>query len=335
MADIQEVRRTNAEFKQQLMRKPNVVGVGVGYKERGGRRTSELCVVAMVRIKVPRAGLLPEDMVPERVAGVVTDVVQVGHLVALQARTDRWRPAPGGVSIGHFQVTAGTLGTAVRDANTGERLILSNNHVLANSNGAEVGDPILQPGAVDGGTVNSDTIADLLRFVPIQFNQAPPSCGIASGVVAVGNFLAKLVGSKHRLRAIYENPQAVNLVDAAVARPRDPNDVLQEILDVGEVSGTLEAQLGMAVRKSGRTTAFTTGQITVLDASVTVSYGDNRTAQFDGQLVTGPMSQGGDSGSLLVAADSLRAVGLLFAGSSQTTIFNPIQAVLQQLQIEL
>lgn len=335
MADIQEVRRTNAQFKRELMRKPNVVGVGVGYKERNGRRTSELCVVALVRVKIPRAGLLPDDLVPERLAGVTTDVVQVGHLTALQARTERWRPAPGGVSIGHFQVTAGTLGTAVRDANTGERLILSNNHVLANSNGAEVGDPILQPGAIDGGNVNTDAIADLARFVPIQFNMAPPSCGIASGVAGLANSLARLVGSKHRLHAIMEDPQAVNQVDAAVARPRDPNDVSLEILDIGEISGTLEAQLGLAVRKSGRTTAFTTGQIMVLDSSVTVSYGDNRTAQFEGQIVTGPMSQGGDSGSLLVAGDSLKAVGLLFAGSSQATIFNPIGAVLDQLQIEL
>ncbi len=335
MAGIQEVKRAKAVSAPKLMRKSNVVGVGVGYKERSGQRTEELCVVALVRVKVPKAGLLPEDLVPERLEGITTDVVQVGQLTALQARTDRWRPAPGGVSIGHYQVTAGTLGSVVRDAASGERLILSNNHVLANSNQATLGDPILQPGAIDGGNTSTDTIAELLRFVPIDFNLAPPSCSIASGVAGAANFVAGLLGSKHRLRAVMEDPQAVNQVDAALARPRDPNDVLREILDVGEVSGTLEAELGMAVRKSGRTTAFTTGQITVLDASVSVSYGENRTAQFEGQLVSGPMSQGGDSGSLLVAGDSLQAVGLLFAGSTQATIFNPISAVLQQLQIEI
>jgi hypothetical protein len=47
------------------------------------------------------------------------------------------------------------------------------------------------------------------------------------------------------------------------------------------------------------------------------------------------MSKPGDSGSLLVAADSQQAVGLLFAGSDQTTIFNPIQAVLDGLQVSL
>ena len=131
------------------------------------------------------------------------------------------------------------------------------------------------------------------------------------------------------------NPQATNLIDAALARPVNPGDLRDDILVIGTVSGTVEASLGMAVRKSGRTTAFTTGEVIVLDATVSVSYGTNRTAQFDGQIVTGPMSQGGDSGSLLVAGDSQAAVGLLFAGSNQSTIHNPIQAVLDALEIDI
>jgi hypothetical protein len=47
------------------------------------------------------------------------------------------------------------------------------------------------------------------------------------------------------------------------------------------------------------------------------------------------MSQGGDSGSLLATSEAHEAVGLLFAGSSQATIFNPIQPVLEQLRIEI
>jgi hypothetical protein len=91
----------------------------------------------------------------------------------------------------------------------------------------------------------------------------------------------------------------------------------------------------MGVRKSGRTTGFTTGEVTVLEATVSVSYGPGRTATFENQIVAGPMSQGGDSGSLVVAADSLQAVGLLFAGSEQSTIINPIQAVLDCLEVDL
>lgn len=334
MIDVQQVQRIKELHKETILRKPNVVGVGYGYKEVNGSRTDRLCLVALVHTKIPRAGLASGDMIPAEVDGVVTDVVQVGILRALQSRTDRWRPAPGGVSIGHFKVTAGTLGAVVRDRSTGARLILSNNHVMANSNDAAAGDPILQPGAADGGHENSDTLAHLERFVPIEFTVAPPSCGIAIGVAGLGNFLAGLVGSKHRLKVVQEDPQAVNRVDAAVARPVAEADLADEILDIGRIEGTTPPSLGLAVRKSGRTTGFTTGQLTVLESTVSVNYGEGRTARFEGQMVSGPMSQGGDSGSLLVAGDSHMAVGLLFAGSNQATIFNPIQDVLDQLQIE-
>jgi hypothetical protein len=262
-------------------------------------------------------------------------VVEVGLLRAFQARTDRWRPAPGGVSLGHYKITAGTFGGVVRDRNTGDRLILSNNHVLANSNNAQAGDPILQPGPADGGQMRTDTIASLERFIPIVFDTAPPACGVATGAADLANAIARALGSTHRLEAVQADPTATNLVDAAVARPADDGDILDEILEIGEPDGTIPAMLGMPVRKSGRTTGFTTGAIIVLDATVTISYGLGQSARFEDQIVTGAMSQGGDSGSLLVSGDSQEAVGLLFAGSEQTTIHNPIQTVLDALEVVL
>jgi hypothetical protein len=214
-------------------------------------------------------------------------------------------------------------------------MILSNNHVLANSNDASPGDAILQPGPADGGRVDRDRIAVLERFCPIEFGSEPGTCPIASSVAEFSNFLAKIVGSSHKLQSLQVKPQATNLVDAALARPDNGADVLDEILEVGTVSGTLPAALGMHVRKSGRTTGLTTDEISVINATVNVSYGSGRVATFENQLVAGPMSQGGDSGSLVVAADSLQAVGLLFAGSDQSTIFSPIQAVLDCLQVDL
>ena len=101
------------------------------------------------------------------------------------------------------------------------------------------------------------------------------------------------------------------------------------------VEGTAEAALMMSVRKSGRSTGLTTGEIVVLDATVNVSYGEGRTVRFEDQIVTGAMSAPGDSGSLLVAGDALHAVGLLFAGSDDATIFNPIQTVLDLLDVTL
>ena len=116
---------------------------------------------------------------------------------------------------------------------------------------------------------------------------------------------------------------------------KDPHDVdPDEIIDIGTIQGTAEAELGTAVKKSGRTTGFTTGQIQQVSVTVDVDYGAGRTARFVNQLLAGPMSQGGDSGSAVVDADN-RLVGLLFAGSDSTTIMNRIEDVFASLGVEL
>jgi hypothetical protein len=329
---LSKVRQAKNANLATIMSKPNVVGVGTGYRQRRGELTDELCVLALVERKVPRVALKGHELVPAEVDSVPTDVVQVGRLTAFQSRTDRWRPAPGGVSIGHFQITAGTLGAPVRDRSTGAKLILSNNHVLANMNDAHLGDPVVQPGTLDGGREGVDTIGVLERFQPIDFGSAPSTCSLADGVAAIANWLARLIGSRHRLQAFQENTQARNLIDAAVARPIDEAWVADEILEIGALEGTLPAALGMRVRKSGRTTGLTSGEVRVLDATVTIDYG-GRSALFEDQILTGPMSEPGDSGSVLVASDSQDAVGLLFAGSQQSTVFNPIGRVLELLDV--
>lgn len=335
MTEYSSLAQAKESQKESLLARPNVIGVGVGYRETGRTLTDELCVVVLVQQKLAEAALSTEALVPHEVAGRRTDVREVGEIRALQSRTDRWRPAPGGVSIGHYRISAGTFGCVVRDRTTGARLILSNNHVLANSNDAAPGDPIIQPGGADGGAESQDTIARLERFVPIAYNTAPGTCNTASAVAHLANAVAILLGSHHRLQSYQLNQQASNLVDAAVATPLDDASILDEILEIGEPAGTTGAVLGMAVRKSGRTTGFTTGAVTVLDTTVQVNYGSGRTARFENQIVTEPMSQGGDSGSLLVAGDTQEAVGLLFAGSDQTTIHSPIDIVLDHLEVDL
>jgi hypothetical protein len=335
MPQADEISEVKEVSKGNLMAMQNVVGVGVGYQVKGGKQTGEYALVVMVSQKLPLSALMPQAVLPKNVSGVEVDVVEVGELRALQTRTSRWRPAPGGVSIGHYKITAGTFGAVVRDRTSGDRLILSNNHVIANSNDAKAGDLILQPGPIDGGSAEQDAIAALERFCPIDFGTEPGSCDTADTYARIGNTFAGWLGSKHRLNSMKSDPLAVNLVDAALARPIVDNDILDEIIDIGTIQGTESGYLGMSVRKSGRTTSFTTGQVSLINATVEINYGGSRKARFDNQLVTGPMSQGGDSGSLVVAGDSLQAVGLLFAGSEQSTIFNPIQEVLDCLEIEL
>ncbi len=335
MSILEEAKIAKSTYQTEILSRPNVVGLGVGYKVSGKRVTDELSVVVMVREKLPLISLRASDWIPQEVAGVRTDVVEVGELRPLESHTARIRPAPGGVSIGHHLITAGTLGCVVRDRKSGARLILSNNHVLANRNEASQGDPILQPGPADGGTPERDTIALLERFEPILYNQEPAACSVASSYAYLGNKLASFFGSQHRLEVHQFRPYAANLIDAALARPILESEVSDEIMGIGEIAGVSLASLGMDVMKSGRTTAFTNGTINILDATVTVNYGGDRTATFNHQIVSSPMSQGGDSGSLLVEKASKQALGLLFAGSSQATLFNPIQSVLSLLKVDL
>jgi hypothetical protein len=107
--------------------------------------------------------------------------------------------------------------------------------------------------------------------------------------------------------------------------------VASTILGIGRVGRTRDAELGMRVRKSGRTSGVTEGRVTALDATVEVDYG-GQTAVFREQIVSDLVSKGGDSGSLVVD-ESARAVGLLFAGGAATTLINPIAAIEHFLDI--
>jgi len=319
-----------------LLSKPNVVACGVGYKETSGVITDEPAVIVSVERKVPTAQLAPQDLVPRTVEEVKTDVVEVGKIKAWQSipsagaePRDKWRPAPGGVSIGHVDITAGTLGCLVTRG--GEVFILSNNHVLADVNRARLGDPILQPARYDGGTP-ADEIARLADFISIRFGTEEPECPLASGTERALNWAARTLGSSHRLQS-YRLAPAENQVDAAIARPLSADLVERQILEIGLPQGVREATLGTRVQKSGRTTGHTQGTIRQIDVTIGVDY-DGRTATFTDQLMAGAMSSGGDSGSA-VLDEAGYVVGLLFAGSDLTTVITPIQLVLDALSIQI
>lgn len=317
------VRDAKIRHEKSLLSKKNVVSCGVGRKYIDGEDTGRLCVVVGVSRKVVLQTLSSEDRIPIFVDGCRTDVVEIG--VQKAQVTDKFRPAPGGASIGHVDITAGTLGCLVeRD---GEVFILSNNHVLADSNAASIGDSILQPGPADRGT-EADKIAQLSAYVPIDFGLGtqPPDCNIAGFMASAMNVMAKLVGSGHRLM-VYRPKATPNLVDAAIAKPTSKGLVTSEIRRIGVPTGTASVSVGDAVKKSGRTTNLTTGSVIQTDVTVQVQYGAGQIATFEDQLMSGPMSAGGDSGSAILD-DENRVVGLLFAGSDQTTIFNRIQNVL-------
>ena len=332
-SDIVSTRNILKDARLQLLARANVVATGTGYKITKGQKTSTLSIVCSVVEKLPSSRLSTQDMVPETINGIPTDVVETGHIRAMQSRTDKYRPAPGGVSIGHRNITAGTLGCLVKK--NGKIFILSNNHVLANSNDAQPGDAILQPGPHDGGRFPDDHIAELYEFVPILFlvPEPPTDCPTARGVALLLNSIAKAIGSDVRLHAVSTRAEE-NLVDAAIARPLNEEDVSAEILEIGTINDLAKGELGMAIKKSGRTTGLTTGEIVQVDVTVNVQYGAGRIARFTDQLMAGPMSQGGDSGSAVLDNNN-NLVGLLFAGSDTSTIISRIDNVFSALGLSL
>jgi hypothetical protein len=294
-AEIAEITEVIEAHEREIFKYDNVVGVGAGFKTIGGKPTRNLGLVVFVEKKVPREGLLARGIVPEKIDGMKTDVVEVGRIEALTFKR-RYRPAFPGCSIGHYRITAGTFGCMVQDKRTHAFKILSNNHVLANVNAARIGDPILQPGRYDGGSYPRDMIARLYRYVPLTAS-------------------------------------SWNLVDAAIATPH-LRSVIASIARLGIPTGTAQARLGWTVYKAGRTTQLTRGRVISTNASMKVGYGSGISLLFRNQIVTTCMGAPGDSGSLLVDPYR-RAVGLLFAGSSRVTIHNHITNVLMGLGVEM
>jgi hypothetical protein len=240
--------------------------------------------------------------VPELLEGYPVVVRTTGMFTALSDPTARQpRPVPIGVSTGHPAITAGTIGARVKDA-LGNVYALSNNHVYAMSNDAELDDNVLQPGTFDGGADPADAIGTLDSFVPIDFSGGE------------------------------------NVVDAAIALSSRTNLHNATPADDGygiPSSTTVAAFVGQQVKKFGRTTKLTQGEVTEINVTADVCYEllvvvCTKTARFTGQIgVSSPgFSDAGDSGSLIVTEVNNNPVGLLFAGSATMTLANPIDAVL-------
>jgi hypothetical protein len=335
------------EIKEELFKNPDVQYVGVGLKYKDGQRTSEECISVGVTEKKKKGDVEPGLLIPRKIGGKKTDVVSTGVIKAL-TNVGRLRPCPPGYSIGHYLISAGTLGCLVKKDETDDWWILSNNHVLANSNDAQINDEIRQPGRVDGGQPGgADRIAMLREWVVINFDGGNGKKKAASLLWKAwrwpANAVAKAVNCPFRLEltvpGAVEQPNP-NLVDAAIARPVLQNYVKPEIPDIGKPEGVRNFELGETVVKQGRTTEFTQGHVDVIDMAVKVQYGAGKIATFDDQYgikTDGDFSQGGDSGSAILGADNFLG-SLLFAGSSgqdPITIGNRMLNVFQLLGLRL
>lgn len=328
--------RALKKTRGKLLGLQNVVGVGIGYKHAGEKSTGEPAFVVYVEKKLPPADLARSHMVPRKVNGLATDVVEIGVVRMLDVRTQRDRPCRPGVSIGHFKSTAGTLGAIVKDKETKKLMILSNNHVLANGSSlqkarAKIGDPILQPGPYDGGRME-DQVGTLYRYVPIEKNVTKSDCPVALALARGGTGILNLVKKDYEIR-FYKHFHAENTVDCALAKLDSTNLAMASILDVGETRGVADVRPGDKVIKSGRTTGITRGAVKSVGTTLQVEMEDDEKVWFSDQVVSDMNSQPGDSGALVLSTDQ-KVVGLLFAGSEKLTVFNRIHNVINRLAIE-
>ena len=81
-SSTENIRQVRRRYQDELMAKANVVGVGIGFRQRGGERTREPALVVLVRQKLPIDQLALEDRIPTFLDGVPVDVQEVGELRA-------------------------------------------------------------------------------------------------------------------------------------------------------------------------------------------------------------------------------------------------------------
>jgi len=328
---VQEIMALQEEVTPDLMAIPDVLGTAVGQDFDG-----EMALLVYVNLEGRNPGAtirgIPARLRGKRVTIELTDPFRAmvkeipptkkpenpgkpgdGEEVSHTAKQDP--PIKLGTSGGwrydlaNGYCCGGTLGSLIQIG--GAKYILSNYHVFesdivdgGNNRVATSGDPIIQPGLIDVActAANAQDVAALAQRYSLPDSNVDAS-------------IAQIIPG---------------MVDAS-----------GEILEIGTISSTtVAASINQQVKKSGRTSGLTSSKVSGLNATVSVAYdnecagGSAFTKTFTGQIIISNRGtkflKSGDSGSLMVenVGTNPRAVGLLFAGSSQLAVANPIGEVL-------
>ena len=290
--------------------KENVTCVYIGHKRVGGLDTGvPAIVIGLVKKKplneVPAGKLIPLSV---HFMGAVfpTDVVETGKIYALgvlpaqasdPSRTQKNRPAPPGVSVGHYKITAGTFGFVAIEKGTGREVAVSNEHVFTAvtvDNSTQKGDLILQQGKYDRGVSPDNDWAKLEKW----------------GGLRVG---------------------VANYYDCAYAVPINKADMSKPFYELGKYPTKWKEfdDIGETVIKDGRSCGVATGRVVGIKGQVNVDYGRFVITFFE-QILTEAMLIPGDSGSAILDANDYSVlIGLGFAGSNTVSIINPIKFILE------
>jgi hypothetical protein len=230
--------------------------------------------------------------VPSEIEGVATRVQYVGRVVPY-AKPGGGGTLQMGTSTGNDrECAAGTLGCVVTRGGT--RYFLSNNHVFARENAAALGERIDAPGRYDG----------------------KPKCSQTAQCATLAAYKSISFGGSNTIDAALALPIASRAYTSAEAGGYTP------------VSTVVPASIGLACKKTGRTTRLTHATVQAINVTIQVQY-SNGVATFTNQVqYPGTFINSGDSGSLAVTETGNNPVALLFAGGSGGSFGNPIGDVL-------
>ncbi|MES0488850.1 MAG: hypothetical protein ABUK01_02590 [Leptospirales bacterium] len=294
------------------MHSKGVCGIGLSERITSGKQLSDLALKVYVERKLPLSKCstpAPAELVVDGLPNIPIDVEEIGKIELHGGTTNksRERPAHPGSSVGLSgnMVWAGTFGmVAYKRGNPAKHYLVSSSHIIANSGLAKIGDAIVQPAAISGGTAPVDTIASLSQWVPF----------------------------------IFSDTGFENLVDAAIAEVT-PGAVTAAITELGVPIGvSMTLARGMDVQKVGAETSYSMARIKDIHFRLPANYptgGDNYSrAGFKDQVLTTFYAASGDS-SAPVLNMNREVVGQHFAGSATVGIFSKINNLFDALDIEL
>jgi len=299
------------DVRRHILDKKNVHTVGIGFEQKGGKSTGNICITATVSKKEPLKDLNAEDIVPFELNGVTVDVEEfeqhsfdanLGTDEDLQrkARNTLIEPLAGGIYGGNPEApSAATLpGTAkFIDAQDGDTVSLTNRHVVTaidDSKGDVIGDTVIQP---------TD------KFKPgIQANRK------IGTVKKVGDF---------------DTDDSTNNVDAALIKHDESEVALSNFYyGLGKQREIAEPELGRLVTSISGKTGLTSAVIIQVDSSSRIPgpkvNGEETQIPLDGvfRYTSTDVSDGGDSGSAVGYLDEngdVFPIGLHFAAGSTGT----------------
>jgi hypothetical protein len=297
---VDRAKLVKEKHADRLKRFPNVVGVGVGHEIVGGKRTDRVAIRVYVRKKLPKDQLAPDVILPDTIDGLPVDVIQ----------DEFWIHQQPPISL--------------------EERVVS--HIFLRG-GISIGNLLVGGSGTLGVSVFDNRTGQEMILSNWHVLCFSDTCQAGEPIIQPGAFDK---GTEADLVAELVRAVLSPTVDAAIAQPLGQRPLFKEVWDIGFVEAARVAQLGMVVRKSGRSSGFTAGTVSDISADVDVNGYPNGTQHFVDQIVIdgNNISIPGDSGSVWVN-DANEVVGLNFAGSSIRAIANHIHAVFAELDINL